>query len=261
MDVSFQSLILFTIITIAYFMVPSIGKPRLLLNDFQDNQQQFFKKHVFSLGLYLGVILTTQLFLNVGYLMSKCGGAIGQNIGAAALYTFIPWIFIFGCILIVIVAFPGFKTAFSDVVGYYIVASRANDILATILKDTSIQTNDKNLNNAAEAIVKMMGNKSILINQMNPQNFNNVWTTLQPLMKGNENDEIKQELLDLVIIKDNIGEAFWYIYTAILINSIVYYNLATKGCQKSVDQIKADHDAYIKQLNESNQTTTTTYTK
>ena len=36
-----------------------------------------------------------------------------------------------------------------------------------------------------------------------------------------------------------------YVYTAILISSIVYYNLATRGCVKSVDQIKAEHDAYI----------------
>ena len=40
---------------------------------------------------------------------------------------------------------------------------------------------------------------------------------------------------------------FWYIYTAILISSIVYYNLATRGCIKSVDQIKQDHDTYIQQ--------------
>jgi hypothetical protein len=49
------------------------------------------------------------------------------------------------------------------------------------------------------------------------------------------------------VLKDNIGEALWYIYTAILISSIVYYNLATRGCVKSVDQIKAEHDAYVKE--------------
>ena len=84
---------------------------------------------------------------------------------------------------------------------------------------------------------------------MNPENFLDIWNVLKPLMiKGSfENEKIKQELLDLVVLKDNIGEAFWYVYTSILISSIVYYNLATRGCVKSVDQIKADHDAYIEQ--------------
>jgi hypothetical protein len=67
-----------------------------------------------------------------------------------------------------------------------------------------------------------------------------------------ENTEIKQKLLDLVVLKDNIGEAFWYVYTSILISSIVYYNLATRGCVKSVDQIKSEHDAYLQKQEEAN---------
>ena len=66
-----------------------------------------------------------------------------------------------------------------------------------------------------------------------------------------ENTELKKQLLNLVILKDNIGEALWYIYTAILISSIVYYNLATRGCVKSIDQIKSEHDEYIKQQEEA----------
>jgi hypothetical protein len=64
--------------------------------------------------------------------------------------------------------------------------------------------------------------------------------------------DIKQRLLDLVILKDNIGEAFWYLYTSILISSIVYYNLATRGCIKSVEQIKSEHDNFIKKEEELN---------
>ena len=69
--------------------------------------------------------------------------------------------------------------------------------------------------------------------------------------------------MNLVTIKDNIGEAVWYIYTAILISSIVYYNLATRGCVKSVDQIKSEHDTYIQQQEEADKQkalNNTTYT-
>jgi hypothetical protein len=190
--------------------------------------------------------------------MAKCGGSLDKNIGAAALFTFIPWILIFGIMLAVLIMFPGFKGAFADVIGYYVVAGGANDIFGKILLGTDLnemiekaQTKEQkdDLTKAAEAIVKICGNKSILINQINPDNFLNIWETLKPLMTPGsfENIEIQQQLLDLVVLKDNIGEALWYVYTAILISSIVYYNLATRGCVKSVDQIKSEHDAYIQE--------------
>jgi hypothetical protein len=261
MDISFQSIIFFIIITITYFAFPTIGKPKLQLIDLEtnDTKMNFYNKNIKSLFFYLGVVVVSQLFLNIGYLMAKCGGSLDKNIGAAAIFTFIPWILIFGVMLATLIVFPGFKSAFSDVIGYYVVAGGANDIFSSILMGTDLnemidKTNDinkkKELTQAAEAIIKICGNKSILINQMNPDNFLDIWKTLKPLMKSEQiyNDtQIKQQLLDLVVLKDNIGEAIWYIYTAILISSIVYYNLATRGCVKSVDQIKADHEEYIKE--------------
>lgn len=264
MDISFLSLIIFTIITILYFAIPSIGKPELTMNDLIDDsaKSSYYSRNIKSLAFYFGIIVVSQFFLNTGYLLSKCGGSINKNIGAAALFTFIPWVLIFGVMLAVLVIFPGFKTAFSDVIGYYAVAGSANDIFSSMLIGTDIndmidKTNDeqqkRELSQAAEAIMKICGNKSILINQMNPDNFLDIWKTLKSLMLPGvyENMEIQKQLLDLVVLKDNIGEALWYIYTSILISSIVYYNLATRGCVKDIDQIKAQHDDYIKQQEET----------
>ena len=264
MDISLQSLLYFIIITIIYFVFPSIGKPQLTLSDVSVTgiSPEFYTKNMKSLAFYLGVVIVVQLILNIAYLTSKCGGAIDKNIGAAFIFTFIPWMLIFGVMLAVLIIFPGFKSAFSDVLGYYAVAGSANDIFSSIFIGTDINDmidkegdpNKKNeLTHAAEAIIKICGNKSILINQMNSDNFISIWETLKPLMNSGvyENIEIQTQLLNLVVLKDNIGEAFWYIYTAILISSIVYYNLATRGCVKSVDQIKSDHDSYIKQQEET----------
>ena len=263
MDISFQSLIFFIIITIIYFAFPSIGKPQLNLIDLTEGgvSADYYNRNLRSLAFYLGVVVVSQLFLNIGYLMSKCGGSLDKNIGAAALFTFIPWILIFGVILVVLIIFPNFKNAFSNVIGYYVVAGGANEIFGSILLGTDLNemiesTKDEQKKNeltkAAEAIIKICGNKSIIINQMNTDNFLQIWETLKPLMTSGsyENMEIKQKLLDLVMLKDNIGEAFWYVYTSILISSIVYYNLATRGCVKSVDQIKSDHDAYLQKQDE-----------
>jgi hypothetical protein len=277
MDISLLSLITFTIITIIYFAYPIIGKPALSLDDLVDSgiTPDYYSRNIQSLAFYLGVVIISQFFLNTGYLISKCGGSIGQNIGASALFTFIPWLLIFGILLAVLIIFPGFKSAFSDVIGYYVVSGSANDIFSSLLigtdinemiENTSDMNHKKELTGAAEAIMKICGNKSILINQMNPENFKQIWDLLKPLMTPGmfDNLEIKKNLLDLVVLKDNIGEAFWYIYTAILISSIVYYNLATRGCVKDVKQVKADHDTYIKQQEKADKQSavnnSTTYT-
>ena len=275
MDISLQSLFYFIIVTIIYFSFPSIGKPKLTLNDLTpENQMNYYTNTMKHLALYFGVVVLSQMILNIGYLMFKCGGSLDKNISAAALFTIVPWVLIFGILLIVLMIFPGFKSAFSDVIGYYVVAREANDIFGSMLIGTDLnemieKTNDETQKNeltkAAEAIIKICGNKSIIINQMNPDNFLDIWNALKPLMIAGVYDdlEIKQKLLDLVTYKDNIGEAFWYIYASILISSIVYYNLATRGCVKSLEQIKSDHDSYIKtqeeEINKA-QSTATTYT-
>lgn len=273
MDISLQSLFYFVIITIIYFSFPAIGKPQLKLEYLnKDKQMEYYTANMKRLALYFTVVVVSQMFLNVVYLMGKCGGALDKNISAAAMYTFFPWVLIFGVLMIVLMIFPGFKSAFSNVIGYYVVAGKANDIFGSILIGTDLnaeieKTNDPDRKNeltkAAEAIIKICGNKSIIINQMNPDNFSGLWETLKPLMTPGsyENISIKQELLDLVAYKENIGEAFWYIYASILISSIVYYNLATRGCVKSLEEIKSDHDAYVKsqeeQIEKANSTATT----
>lgn len=276
MDISLQSLMFFIIITIVYFTFPSVGKPELTLDNLTTEgvTPEYYSKNLYSLGFYLSVVVISQFFLNIGYLIAKCGGAVDKNIGTAALFTFIPWILIFGVLIAILIIFPGFKSAFSDVIGYYAVANSANDIFGTILLGSDLNemiektddiTKKNELTKAAEAIVKICGNKSILINQMNQTNFLKIWDTLKPLMTPGsyENLELKQQLLNLVTIKDNVGEAMWYIYTAILISSIVYYNLASRGCVKSVEQLKAEQQAYNEQREEVNnqaELASTTYT-
>ena len=276
MDISNYSLFLFIITTLLYVSsVPIIGKPSLTLVSDLENPSlltlsgedlvTYYTKCMYSMGIFLLIVICTQLSLNIGYLVDKCKGSAGKNIGAAIIFTLVPWVLIFGVMMALISAFPGFKSVFSDVIGYFFVAKGANNLLSEILIDTDIneaiqKTQNpelkKELEYAAEAIMKICGNKSILINQMFPDNFINIWDKLQPLMKpgmyeAGGPDGKKQKLLDLVIYRDNVGEAFWYVYTAILVSSIVYYNLDSRGCVKDVDSIKADYDAYTKEQAEN----------
>jgi len=275
MDASYLTLISFIVLTIVYFAFPTVGKLKVtseMLEQHKDDFQIFYTlQNMPRLMVYFLFVIFFQFFFNSIYIINKCGGSASKNIGVAALLTFIPWILIFGIMIAVLIMFPGLKSAFSDVVGYFVVANGANNILNVILEngdlsdkidETSSEGDKKELKVAAQAIMKLVGNKGILINQMVPGNFDSIWTMLTPLMvpafvnkqmTGDFEYEIaKNKLLGLVALRDNVGEAMWYIYTAILLTSIVSYNLATRGCVKDVQQMKASHDEYLQKEEEMN---------
>jgi hypothetical protein len=176
------------------------------------------------------------------------------------LITFGPWLAIFGILIAVMINFPGMKSAFSDVIGYYAVSNSANKLLAELLVDTDIndkikqasdgtdETKQQAMQDAAEAVMKMVGNISILINQIVPSNFMSYWKTLIPLMKNPDAADLpekQQALLDIVVLRDNIGEACWYIYTAILLISIIGYKIVNKSCEIDPKVANANYDQYL----------------
>ena len=265
---SYFALISFVVITIVYFAIPSIGKKAVTVTEVEgaDFSTDYLLSNMPRLIIYFLMVIVFQFISNSIIIITKCGGSAGKNIGMAALITFIPWILIFGMLICILLMFPGFKSAFSDVIGYFVVSNGANKILNTILINDSIEgeiqkdesesdtTNKAELSAAASAIMKLVGDKGILINQMVPENFNGIWNMLKPLMhpqyrddNNTEGKEFKEQLLGLVVLRDNIGEAMWYIYTAVLLTSIVSYNLTTRGCAKDVAQMKAMHEEYLQQ--------------
>lgn len=261
MNSSYLSLLLFIIVTIFYFVV--LKAPKLTLSILQDEQGYLsYQKGLYTkLFIYFMIVVLTQFGVNVSSIISTCGGSVSQNIGSAALLTFIPWFFIFGVLLVVLVIFPGWKSAFSNVIGYFVVSGQANSILSDLLvvedvnseilnaSGQDVKTRDA-LQEAASAIVKLNSNMSLLINQIVPDNFIKYWSILTPLMKEKYQqdpvalDEIQQKLLNLVVLRDNVGEAMWYIYAAILLTSIVQYKIATQGCTPDLDSLNANQQIF-----------------
>lgn len=303
---SYLNIITFLLTTIFYYLAL---KPTLKYQQLTNAGE--YKKYIQNNNLYLVVyfllVLVIQFICNVSIISSKCGGAISENMGAAGMLTFIPWTLIFGVVIIVIMAFPGFKSAFSDVVGYYYVSSSANKVLTELLINTKVndeinkatggevisqptqptqplqitsQPNQiqaqqggatkKEMEQAADMIIKICGNSAILINQMVPTNFVDYWNTLQPLMKEKYQtdtgmlDKKRDELFELVVAKDNVGEAMWYIYTGLLITSITQMKISTRPCNTNSQQIAKNYQKYLETQSKANkneeQATSTVYT-
>ena len=256
MTSSYLNIVTFLLTTLFYYL--ALKPPLSLsqrLND--DEYKKYVSNNYMYLGIYLLLIMVIQFIVNASIISNTCGGNITENMGAAGLFTFFPWFLIFGILIIVLILYPGFKSAFSDVIGYFYVSSSANKIITELLVNKDVKNNLQNdslsenqsqnevsrsevekLENAADAIVKICGNTSILINQIVPSNFEEYWNILNPLMKqkyqgdnlSGEALEKKTELFELVVTRDNIGEAMWYIYTGIMVTSIIQLKIATRGC-------------------------------
>jgi hypothetical protein len=239
-------------------------KPSLSYDTLIDSNK--YKKYTSStytyLGIYVLLVMILQFIVNTSLITSTCGGNVTDNIGAAGLLTLFPWSLIFGVLIIVLTVYPGFKSAFSDVVGYFYISSSANKVLTELLIDKEVQTklNSDNvateeqklgMQQAADAIIKICGNNSILINQIVPSNFNSYWDILKPLMKTKyqtdslETADIRNQLFDLVVTRDNVGESMWFIYTGILITSIVQLKMTTRGCASNAATMEKNYQEFL----------------
>ena len=301
------NLIVFILTTIFYFY--SI-KPAVTYDTVEDEPSQK------GLAIYVLLVILTQFGLNVSAIINKCGGSASQNIGVAALFTFLPWTLLFGIVIAVLIIYPGFKSAFSDVIGYFYVTGSAHVLFSEMLAikediNSKIEGEPDSvdkpaLRTTADALIKMFGNMGVLINQIVPENFKDYWTLLGPLMKPadelqnqflyknylqtesetkNNNSQTKElmggtkkinmkgglpeesigsspviterdisksasefyrdELLKLVVTRNNVGEFMWYVYTGILVISIIQYYILSRGCLSDVATMEKNYQKFL----------------
>jgi len=265
--VDILSLSSFIILTFVYCIKL---KSRMTFAIFNDDKSlaELKKFEHYSLAGYFALVIISQISLNVMSMYFKCGGDFIDSLTNATSLTILPWSLIFGVVIITILIFPGFKSAFSDVIGYYWVSSSANKIITDLLisqevqpnidADSSLDTNAKQqMQGAADAIIKICGNSAVLINQMTPRNFDDFWKMLTPLMKqqykpvngtiSEDTKEKQKQLFELVVSKDNVGEAIWYTYTGLLVTSIVQLNISSRSCTSSVKTMEANAEKYKEQ--------------
>lgn len=355
----YTNLIVFILTTILYFY--SL-KPVVTYETIEEPPSQK------GLAIYALIVILTQFGLNITAIIEKCGGSASQNIGVAALFTFLPWTLLFGVVMAVLIMYPGFKSAFSDVVGYFYITGSAHVLFSEMLAikgdikskiEGEPDSVDKPaLKSTADALIKMCGNLGILINQIVPSNFNDYWRLLGPLMKpadelanqplyksylqadfekkseikggrnkrmlkgglntnasaaaaaasavaiasskkplstvppsstatdvdaigtpamgatamdptalgatamdkdgsndvSNDGSQVesksatifyRDELLKLVVTRDNVGEAFWYFYTGILVISIIQYYILSRGCLSDAATMEKNYQKFL----------------
>ena len=303
------NIVIFLLTTVFYYMAL---KPSLTYDKLKNGYKEYVSNNYMYLAIYLLLVMVLQFIANASIISNNCGGSISENMGAAGVFTFIPWTLIFGVIILVLTIYPGFKSAFSDVIGYYYVSSSANKLLTDLLINRDIEKiltdspspkpnintsaasgldnsgasnpggeiemtsivgggDKEKMQEAADLIIKICGNTSVLINQIVPSNFDNYWSLLTPLKKDkykNDSDlstkTLRDELFELVVTRDNIGEIMWYIYTGLLITSIVQLKITTRGCASNPKTMEQNYQKFLDKQAEADkqkeQATSTTYT-
>lgn len=175
---------------------------------------------------------------------------VGYGVGYAAIAVFITWIVIF--LPILIMNSKTAKTAtglnfaeeinsiFSNVLGYAWVANDANAILSKLNavdpNGTTTPENKQNVMSAKILYSEILSNKTLFINQLTPSNFQCQWDHLfkflfASALEVNEKDQqvttIHDQLRNVVYRKNNMGKAFWYLYTSIICYSLSIFLLST----------------------------------
>jgi len=276
---SYLNIVTFLLTTLFYYLAVKPALPYTLYKN-KEEYKNYISSSYMYLAIYVLLVILIQFMVNSSIIATNCGGNITENMGAAGVLTFLPWILIFGVLVLILTVYPGFKSAFSDVVGYYYVSGSATKVLTELLVNKDIEkklTEDPNmtpekklaLESAADAIIKICGNTSILINQIVPSNFDQYWSILKPLMKEKyqiespETDKIQNELFELVVTRDNVGEAMWYIYTGLLLTSIVQLKITNRGCSTNPKTMEANYQKFLDQeqkaKEEKEKASTTTY--
>ena len=68
---------------------------------------------------------------------------------------------------------------------------------------------------------------------------------------SDETTSIKTKLFDLVVTRDNIGEAMWFTYTGILIVSLIQLNIANRGCVSSAATMEKNYQVFLDDENKA----------
>ena len=167
-----------------------------------------------------------------------------SNVGTAALATFIPWLFIFGLLNLLLNVFPGWLSAFSNTIGYAI-ASVAG--VASLFTDQLLNVGKPPNKDAFKVIQNVTNDPSTIINTINDDNVQEFWNksidvnffnSFPQVKSGTEPPPQFTQLKNFIRLKNIVSYFIWYLLTGILITSISYNYMLSVPCVQTPKQAR-----------------------
>jgi hypothetical protein len=193
--------------------------------------------------IYFILVLVSQFGLNIYLAKQMCNSP--SNVGTAALATFMPWIFIFGVLNLLLSVFPGWLAAFSNTIGYA-VANVAG--VASFFTDQLINVGNTSSKDAFKVIQNVTNDPSTIINTINDENIENFWNksiklelfnNFKEVIPGDETPPPEfTQLKNFIRLKNIVSYFIWYLLTGILITSISYNYMLSVPCIQTPKQAR-----------------------
>jgi hypothetical protein len=184
------------------------------------------KPILLGLALYFAAMVGIQIGITASNSTTKCGEA---QPGSTILYTLGPNLLIFGSVILILLVMPGWKSAFSNTLGYLFVCLpflSVNSVLVELLGGEK--------GKSTKLIEKICSNKSLVINEITPVNFNVIVPELASKKSINDiSDTIRKALWKCIVIKDAVGDFIWYALTLAFTVLVTYDSIMDMRCTHS----------------------------
>jgi hypothetical protein len=188
--------------------------------------------------LLLVIIFSTMYALNTTSMKKMCPNGTKNLVTKVFFSTFIPFVFLFGTIVVALSLMPGWKAPFSNTLGYSLVKNvmfRKLFSLQDWLKEGETE-GDSEL-----AKFNQRSNRTFFVNELTPENFFQAIDSLNIQFKeagdGEVDYPVKKLLYKAVIVKDFISEFIWLLVTSLLTFSLSQIYILNNSCEPDVDSM------------------------
>lgn len=225
------TVLIFSLITFFYYVIRYN-----LYNYSKDKQEEDSSDNVYF-SIYLLIVILTNFFINLNISNEVCGTNQWQT---AIFATLGSWLIIFGFIFIGLKSYPSWLMPFSNTFGYGVAyLANLDETVNSLFKSTD-DSSIKNDKGSLNMLEKIFSQKSLVVNEITMNNFNNFWDKMKGLFISDANKlkELKISLKQIIHLKELTAEFLWYILAGFLIISVSKNYIVTTSCKRSVQELK-----------------------
>lgn len=205
-------------------------------------------------SIYMMMVIIGELFINISLTAGTCGS---PQYSTAIISTILPWGFMFGILTLLLSIFPGWLAPFSNTFGYGItllagLTNTINDILEPNPDGAKASPDNEFMQ---QALAHIYSDKSMLINEITPSNFDYFWTHMKGIFQKGvfENKELKDKLYSLVQLKYSVATFVWYMLAGLLVTSVSFNYIVNSACGISASEMKKRHKQYEEEMDADHQ--------
>ena len=208
-------LLLYVVFVLVYFA----SQYEHLANKLDANPPPSKWSYISNISLILIIVISVISNFNI---VSDCDKLTTKDNFGIIFVSLAPWVFILGGLVVMLQYFPGWKAPFAETFGYLAVSSSKNQqLLSKLLPEKS----------------KFRSNTFLKIFEFSLENFDSV---AKQMFKPSASKEDLISFRNLVLIRDIVSQALWWLLTGLLIIMYQSSYVSSIKCVKHVDVPDSD---------------------